>query len=1222
MLLKWINGKRNQMAQSEHMTNDNTVPEQIASRYELHEELGRGGMGAVYLASDRLSGKQVALKRVLSLPETNEDSVYNDTIGFRLALAREFKTLSSLRHPHIIAVLDYGFDQDQFPYFTMEYLPHPRTFLQAGVFEGRERKTDLLVHLLQALAYLHRRGILHRDLKPGNVLVTTDGIVKVLDFGLAVNPEELEDTGEIAGTLNYMAPEIFQGFPFSRASDLYAVGVMAYELLSGRHPFADKQHRADLLVQAIMMTEPNLQPISDWEKQSVQPNRLDVSSTEIPTAVMPLPYSDDNDETGVLDPDILDERTKMIPSASSGGQTDEHTSDDSPDSHSQESDRTSRYDKTEVDPHSLVAAALEQADSLASITTNAARNSSVVHVVAQLLEKSPERRFNDAYTVIRELVSAIGLRFPEESPAIRESFLQAAAFVGRESELDQLNDALTAVMTDSESVRGSVWLVSGESGVGKTRLLDELRTHALVQGVTVLQGQAVETVSGPYQLWREPIRRLLLSTPVDDLDASILRDIVPDIHHLLRRDVPPAPEVQEADFKQRLIGTVTSLFQRQTMPILLLLEDLQWSVKSLEILRVLKDMVNRMPLLIVGSYRNDERPDLPDELPGVSVLRLERLTDDQISELSASMLGESGRMPEVQALLKRETEGNVFFLVEVVRTLAEEAGGLIDVGRITLPETVFAGGIDLIVKRRLSQIPREDRVLLELSAVAGREVDLNVLVSIIDLHTYPDLPPIDLDNWLTNCSNVGVLEIQDGVWRFSHDKLRQGILHSVEDVRTEMHRAVALGIEAAYPNADGQLRALVNHWGRAGDIGKEYHYCRLAGDFALRTGAFGDAIRYFEGALKLLESFAPDGQDMRKDETDLRVLLGEALENQGDYGRAEETLARGLRISQAFDDQESTGRALGVLGDVAWRQGDYGKAIDLCQQSLEIFRALQEYRGMARAHNRIGIVYYEQGDYDQATTHLEESLRLAQAAEYQPVIASVTNNLGLIAFAQGDYSRAHEYFAQTLKLSQQSGERRKIAIGYLNLGVIAGERRDYQAATEHFQETLRICQEIGERRGVSLALKNLGGLAEYQHDLDQATYYYEQSLDMYTELGERQAIAATMTKLGHVARLQENHARARGIYTKALALANEIDATPTIVEIVSGMAGVIEDRGKGLRWMELVLDHPAMFDNIKSDAMPVYEMLKASVSGDVAQHRDQEAAPLDLAQVVREILSE
>lgn len=167
--------------------------------------LGAGGMGEVYAVEDRLTGDQVALKRVLIKSDDNTRQSVSSEHDLRLALANEFHILSSLRHPGIISVMDYGFDVEHSPYYTMMLLRQPRTILEAAQTCTFAEKVDLLIQILQALAYLHRQGILHRDLKPANILVDADQRVKLLDFGLATHKGTTDDP---KGTLLYMPPEV------------------------------------------------------------------------------------------------------------------------------------------------------------------------------------------------------------------------------------------------------------------------------------------------------------------------------------------------------------------------------------------------------------------------------------------------------------------------------------------------------------------------------------------------------------------------------------------------------------------------------------------------------------------------------------------------------------------------------------------------------------------------------------------------------------------------------------------------------------------------------------------------------------------------------------------------------------------------------------------------------------------------------------------------------
>jgi len=584
--------------------------------------LGQGGMGIVYRAIDRLTGQVVALKQVTASFDKSRDTPSGDTSDFRLALSDEFRTLASLRHPNIISVIDYGFDVGQ-PYFTMELLENPRTILTAAQDLRLDEQVQLLVEPLQALAYLHRRGVLHRDLKPGNIFLDEDGIVKVVDFGLSI-PGTYSRTNvqqNTAGTLAYMAPELFSEEAATVASDLYAVGIIACELLSGHHPF--NQKNVALLISGILSLPPDLSGLEG----------------------------------------------------------------------------------------------------------------ELAAVVGRLLAKQPEDRYGSAVDAIEAFCRAIAQTPPLETAAIRESFLQAAKFVGRSSELESLKQALSSILTQQRSTPSAdvsitphAWLVAGESGVGKSRLLDELRIRALVRGAVVLRGQSITEGSVPYQLWRDPLRRLILMIDLSDDDAGVIKTLVPDIDTLLERTIPEAPPLDPQSSQSRFVKVVTDVFRLLKQPTVVILEDLQWAGdENLDLLNRLIPLTVDIPLLFIASCRDDERPDLHKLLSGIQLLKLKRLDEAGIAELSESILGDGGRHPQIVELLQRETEGNVFFLIELVRALADQAGRLGLIGEADFHNKVLPKGIQDIIQRRLDRVDQDSYHLLYLAALAGRELDLDVL---------------------------------------------------------------------------------------------------------------------------------------------------------------------------------------------------------------------------------------------------------------------------------------------------------------------------------------------------------------------------------------------------------------------------------------------------------------------------------------------------------------
>jgi len=967
----------------------------ITNRYRVISKLGQGGMGAVWHVYDRLEKSEIALKQVL-IPDNKlmfaSKAGTADTERLRLSLAREFSILASLRHPNILSVLDYGFDSEQPPYFTMPLVAQPKTIVAYGKHLALDEKVKLVIQMLQAVHYLHRRGILHRDLKPDNVLVTQDGEVKVLDFGLSVTVEQAQGS---VGTLPYIAPEVLRNGVISPASDLYAVGLIAYELFAGQFPYPT--NNAMKLMRAIMNTLP------------------DMSLTG-------------------------------------------HTG--------------------------------------------------IETVLMRLLPKDPDDRFQSAEATIRALREALEIDILYESIAIRESFLQASTFVGRDVELRRLTGELNLVLEG----RKAFYLVGGESGVGKSRLLDELRINALVSGALVLRGQAVEGGGLPFQLWRNIVQRLLLLVDVTALQAGILKDIVSDIEQLLEYETIKPPNLSGKAHQERIVVTIVNLILAVKQPLVLLLEDLQWTGESLTVLKQLLLAREQFShLMVVGSYRNDEASHLPDTLEGIHILRLERLDMNAIQQLSTSMLGQQGATEQVVELLQNETEGNIFFLVETVRALAEEAGSLESIGKVTLPHRVFTSGMQQIMQRRLNKVEEQYQPIQALAAVIGREIDIDLLAHQHDLTL--------VNNWLINASEQAILDVQDNTWQFAHDKLRETILTDMDAENTQhYHHLAAEAIEATYPDNDAYNEILLNHWHDAGNLDRELHYAKpILESYLFIQDRIPEAEILIEQSLARLPE--NDGRRVFL----LNWLTYAYLWFHRDTDRAEQLVEQAYQLAKVHDDMKGLAFSTNQLGNVAKRRKHYQQAEAYYKQSLAYDKMIDSSFGVASNLLDLGQIAQIHGDYQQAKDYYEQSIAIQDSINDQRGKAVNYSHLGLLAFEMGDYDDAETYFQQGVTLSQIIKHQTGIAHNVYRLATAQLIQSKVDKARDGFEQAMPIFEEINFLHGVVWCLNGLCRVAIQKGDTEQVVEMLYQSLSLVVELDRVQLTLYTLSTVALYYSHNEHH---------------------------------------------------------------------------------------------------
>jgi predicted ATPase len=888
-------------------------------------------------------------------------------------------------------------------------------------------------------------------------------------------------------------------------------------------------------------------------------------------------------------------------------------------------------------------------------------------LIAALLSKTRAERHDagNAQEINAAMFRAFDMTPPPETVAIRESFLQSAHFVGRKEEMKALSEAL------GEAIRGkgSAWLIGGESGAGKSRLLGELRVLAQVSGALVATAQAITEASAPYTFWVDVLRRLSLSVDpnfYNDLRTSVIETVVTDLTVLIGRDVAPVPAALSMDIESartRLHETVIELFRRQPQPVVILLEDLHWaSAESKALLESLVKAAPELPLLIVGTYRDDVTPDLSGGVPLMKPIRLGRLGKSEIADLSASILGSVGRRQAIIDLLERETEGNVFLLVEVIRTLAEEAGQLSKIGTEELPATVFVGGMQEMVERRLNRVPEAMRPLLRIAAVIGRQVDLKLMRRIE--------PNANLAEWLTACADAAVLEVSDdpagGEWRFAHNKLREGVLDSIPpNERAEMHRRAAAALEWVAVDPE-EYALLAYHWGAAKDEARERDYLALAADHAWRGGAYRQAREFGERAMllarKAIESDpkAIDPAWMAR----LNAALGWAYSGLGDYVPSRRCFEEQLTIFRALNDLNGIADALGNLAGAAWRMGNYQeawqyatdseamfRALDndagvawsletlsrlarwlgepdlsrrYAQEAVEIYQSLGNRYGVADAYNNLGLVSQMMGDFEGARAQFQESLRMIrQIGATAGSLHHTLNNLGIVAAALGRFDEAQSYFDESLAIARETGNQRMIANVLSNLGNIALQQKQYLEARRHLDESLAVAYAIGYKRIISWALSSYGALELELGLYPAAEIRYQASLDTALELGERWLIANAIGGLGDVDRAREDHAAAWAKYREALTIFDEIKAKPSILFTFVSMARLLRAEGNPQRAAELMGLVLAQVNALNAEGRRAAESLVSDMRFDGLDRLDEwikQGEGLNFEDMIRDLL--
>jgi tetratricopeptide (TPR) repeat protein len=521
-------------------------------------------------------------------------------------------------------------------------------------------------------------------------------------------------------------------------------------------------------------------------------------------------------------------------------------------------------------------------------------------------------------------------------------------FVGRERELFELGTALD----EAESGRGSLFLLVGEPGIGKSRLADELAARARGRGFLVLWGRCWEAGGAPaYWPWIQALRAHVRTAEPADLaeelgsGAGYVAQMIPDVLAVLPDvDMPDVGDPEAARFQLFDAATSFLLALSARQPILLVLDDLHAAdTASLLLLRFASAELARGRVLVVGSYR-DPDPDrdgtLPPELIGLArqpssrFLPLTGLSEPDVTRFIDLTTGIAPPASLVSAVFE-DTEGNPLFFGELVRLLAQE-GRLTSVApgaRLTIPDSVRD-----VIGRRLAHLSEACREVLVTSSVIGREFDLGLVARVAGKRDQEILERLDEASRARVIAEVAGLPAR---FRFAHTLIRDVLYEAIPSARrVVLHRRTGEALEGL-PEEEraSRLGELAHHFYLSPPGGswrrtrRGIEYARRAGDDAMLRLAYEEAARLYEMALQQQKVLQSDPKATR---CELLLRLGDAHWKAGELAAARETLADAADLAKRLGDVDRLARAAIAYGGwIVWmRAGGDRHVIPLLEDAL------------------------------------------------------------------------------------------------------------------------------------------------------------------------------------------------------------------------------------------------------------------------------------------------
>lgn len=726
----------------------------------------------------------------------------------------------------------------------------------------------------------------------------------------------------------------------------------------------------------------------------------------------------------------------------------------------------------------------------------------------------------------RDLVTVYTLKSEKKKIGFLEKKKSShSPFVGREKELKILREALNK----SYHSKGQIIEISGELGVGKSRLIYELTKDSLTKEFNILSANCSSwEASKPYAPLKEILTKIFgikfddelkeidkkIENKIKKIDSSLLF-ASSYFSKLLSPKIKSLEEIMEQSKEESnlLIKVVKKLlwsFSSQK-PLLIIIEDVHWiDDASAEFLIQCYKELKEYPILLIYSLRESLKK--RESLAGSKRIKLLPLKNTESDELIRLLIKENAIYQLMKDRIISTANGNPLFVEEIVRGI-EERRLSADKGKLGNYEEIFANfpipdTVQSIARARIDLLPVGLKEILYQASVLGKYIEINLFKKITNLK---DRVLFDLLKNLQKHEFIEEIEAAPQLQRyftFTHSLIQEIAYNSLLfKTRRSLHTKIGVAMEEMHSSkTDAKVEELAYHFKNSDDNEKAVFYLNKAGDKAQSLYAFSNAVNYFQDCINISETTKLEKKQLAQF-SEIFNKLAFSLSTVGKRKEAEINLNKALKYCRKSKDKDNESLILMSMGKLYGDMGQWDKAIGYFQDGLLVSEEANNFRRKARIIKSMGVIYLFKGDTEGGYKYLKNSLKICEEIKAEALYAMVLNNIGIYYDMVGEWENAVKYYKKSLSISKKLNNIIEMSNIMGNLGFTYSSLNKSERATYYFKESIKLSEKIGDIYNKGINLIHLGEEYLKKNKFNKIKYYIIQAEEIFKILEDKLGLA-------------------------------------------------------------------------------------------------------------------